>query len=79
MSITITIPPVAIPGIASWFPPIAVNWKRALRTLLSLAEPALVFTAEEAGLGPAAPLVVGAALTLTRRALLAEPISLGGV
>jgi hypothetical protein len=46
---------------------------------LSLAEPVLVFTAEEAGLGPAAPLVVGAALALTRRALLTEPISSGGV
>ena len=49
---------------------ITVNWKRALDTLLSLAEPVLVLLGEEAGLGPAAPLVVGGALSLTRQSLL---------
>ncbi|HYZ38485.1 MAG TPA: hypothetical protein VE673_17515 [Pseudonocardiaceae bacterium] len=49
---------------------ITVDWKRALDTLLSWAEPVLVLVGEEAGLGPAAPLVVGGALSVTRRSLL---------
>jgi hypothetical protein len=47
-----------------------VDWKRALDTLFFYAEPVLVVLDEEAGLGPAAPLVVGGALGLTRQSLL---------
>lgn len=49
---------------------ITVNWKRALDTLLSWSEPVLVLLAEEVGLGPAAALVVGGALHVTRESLL---------
>ncbi|HKS51524.1 MAG TPA: hypothetical protein VJS67_06605 [Pseudonocardiaceae bacterium] len=49
---------------------ITVNWKRALGTLLSWAEPVLVLVGEEAGLGPAAGLVVGGVLQVTCRSLL---------
>ena len=47
-----------------------MNWKRALGTLLSGAEPVLVLVGEEAGLGPAAGLVVGGVLQMTCRSLL---------
>jgi hypothetical protein len=49
---------------------ITVNWKRALDTVLSWAEPVLVLLGEEAGLGPVAGLVVGGALHVTRQSLL---------
>jgi hypothetical protein len=65
-----TISRVVIPEITIRLSRIGVDWKRILHAILSIVEPLLVLVGEEAGLGPAAPLVVGGALSLTRRSLL---------